>query len=433
MRDPQAINFSWLLRLRWGAIVGQLTIILIVHAVMGLQLPLARLMAIIAIEALSNVGCLMWARRESVVHEWMLGAVMALDVILLTALLYYTGGPFNPFSFLYLVNIALAAVILRPVWTWTLFALSFVCFGVLFLDHIGLPGAFGDGGVHHVRMHLEGMWVAFGVAAAFIIYFVQRVTRALADREAELTAARNLSARSEKLASLATLAAGAAHQLSTPLSTIAVAAKELEHQLEAAKDSSDAIADVRLIREQVERCRDILLQMASDAGESTGEPIVPVTIEELLETAMRGVAGRERTRVVIDPPATGRPVVTALRSMAQAVRAVLKNALEASHGTADVLLRVGIDEQLWRIEVSDAGVGMAPDVLRHVGEPFFTTKGPDRGMGLGLFLTRVVLERLGGRLEIQSVPDRGTTAVLVFPAAPAAGIGMAAAAGGVRS
>jgi len=424
--DAQAINFSWLLRLRWGAIVGQVTIILIADRLIGIDLPLLRLFGIIAVEAISNIGCMLWARREVAVDDGLLAGIMALDVVLLTALLYCTGGPFNPFSFLYLVNIALAAVILPPVWTWALFVLSFVCFGALFFDHVGLPGL-GDADEHtqHVRMHLEGMWVAFGVAAAFIIYFVQRVTRALADRETELAAARSLTARNEKLASLATLAAGAAHQLSTPLSTIAVVAKELEHQLERDSGSRESVADARLIREQVERCRDILLQMATDAGESTGEPIVPVTIEALLELAMRGVPGGNRARVVIEAPARGRTIVTALRSVAQAVRAVVKNALEASQNNADVVLQVAVDDRSWRIAVHDAGAGMSPDVLQHAGEPFFTTKGPERGMGLGLFLTRVVLERLGGRLEIQSAPHRGTTAVLTLPSGTAA-IGEAA-------
>jgi two-component system sensor histidine kinase RegB len=417
MQDAQAINFSWLLRLRWGAIVGQATIILIVDRLMDIALPLRWLFVILAVETASNVAFQLWARRALTVAEGVLGGVMGLDIVLLTALLHFTGGPFNPFSFLYLVHIALAAVILRPVWTWSLFVFSFVCFGALFLDHVWLPAGGGamDAHVHDVRMHLEGMWVAFGVAAGFIIYFVQRVTRALAGREAELAAARSLTARNEKLASLATLAAGAAHQLSTPLSTIAVVAKELERQLEREPGPAEAVGDVRLIREQVERCRDILLQMAADAGESTGEPIVPVTIEELLDAAMKGIADRERTQVVIAPPARGRTIVTAMRSVAQAVRAVVKNALEASDGTDDVTLGVAVDDRHWRIEVRDAGPGMAADVLQHAGEPFFTTKGPDRGMGLGLFLTRVVLERLGGRLEIRSVPARGTTAVLILP------------------
>src|SRR5262249_9182438 len=156
---------------------------------------------------------------------------------------------------LYLVNIALAAVVLRPRWTWTLVAVSLACFGTLFAQpRWGAGTAPALGHEAHFRMHLQGMWVAFGVAAIFIVYFVQRVTRALAARDAELAAAQLATARHERLAALATLAAGAAHELATPLSTIAVAAKELERQLATgrgapgrpAHDAQDALDDARL-------------------------------------------------------------------------------------------------------------------------------------------------------------------------------------------
>jgi two-component system sensor histidine kinase RegB len=421
--DPQLINLSWLLTLRWGAIVGQLATILLVHFGMGIRLPLVPLALIVAIEVATNGACRMWLRRARTVREWMLGVLMAFDFLILTGLLYYAGGPYNPFSFLYLVNIALAAVVLSPAWTWALVLLALASFGTLFFAHAPLPGGPGAHAGHeeHLRMHLEGMWVAFGVAAAFIVYFVQRVTRALSAREAELATARSLSARSEKLASLATLAAGAAHQLATPLSTIAVAAKELEHGLArippapagGTESSVAPIEDARLIREQVERCREILLQMAADAGESTGEPIVAVRIDDLVTTALAGIPGADQGRVVVDNHADGRAIRTTVRSVAQALRAVLKNALEAT--PSQVTLRVTADDQACRLEVRDSGSGMAAEVLRHAGEPFFTTKGPDRGMGLGLFLTRIIIERLGGRFELDSRPNHGTTAVLIVP------------------
>src|SRR5690606_36216657 len=132
----------------------------------------------------------------------------------------------------------------------------------------------------HMHTHLRGMWVALGVAAGFIVYFLMRVTRALAQREEELARARHLAARQEKLASLATLAAGAAHELSTPLSTIATVARELERHLQ--DGSAEQREDVGLIRSQVERCRAILWQMSAEAGESAGEGLSRVTAGELL-------------------------------------------------------------------------------------------------------------------------------------------------------
>src|SRR5262249_34698668 len=156
----------------------------------------------------------------------------------------------------------LSAIVLAPRRTWALVALSLVCFGALFALHTATPSEEMSSHLGHDQLHLRGMWVAFGVAATFIVYFVRRVTRALAEREAELTRQRT---RGEKLASLATLAAGAAHELATPLSTIAVVAKELERDVSARSPADQPLVeDARLIRDQVERCRAILLQMADD-------------------------------------------------------------------------------------------------------------------------------------------------------------------------
>lgn len=423
----RGLDLSWLVTLRWGALAGQLVTILAVDRLMGIALPLGPLAAILAVGVASNVALAAWRRRAEV-EDRMLAAVMLLDVVLLTAVLYFTGGPFNPFSFLYLVNVALAAVILPPGWTWALAVASSALFGALFFAHVPLPIA--DHGMGHdhaamsvdhpISLHVQGMWFAFAVAAVFIVYFIQRVRSALAARDAELADVLRAATRHEKLASLATLAAGAAHELATPLSTIAVVAKELERTLGVVATDS-AAADARLIREQVQRCRDILDHMAADAGESAGEAPAVTTVAVLVAAATDGLAAAARLDVecaAMDAAWTCAPP----RAVAQALRGVLKNALEAS--TEDVAVRVApasaAGGPAWRLVVADRGAGMTADVLAHAGEPFFTTKNGDgvtRGMGLGLFLARVVLERLGGSLEIESTLGRGTTVTLVLPAA----------------
>lgn len=419
--DAQLINFSWLLRLRWGAIGGQLVVILVVYAGMHIPLQLDRVLGIVAVEVAINLGCAWWARRAQAVGEGTILFLMLCDVLLLTALLYHTGGAFNPFSFLYLVHIALGAVVLRPALTWTLVAASVACCSVLFIDHprlrpepLLLPAH-----LNHLHLHLEGMWVGLVVGATFIVYFVQRVTRALAAREAELAAVRAVAARQEQFASLATLAAGAAHELSTPLSTIAVVAKELERQLARGTPAPHGLDDVRLIREEVDRCRDILLQMAADASQGVGEAAASIEVETLVAEALDGVPEPERVQVTLEPRARGARLSVPQRALAQALRGVLKNALQASPAPGDVQLRVVRTGQEWRFEVSDRGCGMPPSTLSHAGEPFFTTKQPGEGMGLGLFLTRAVLARLGGEMLLQSTPGGGTTAVLRLPLAPA--------------
>src|SRR5438477_11909748 len=185
------INLSWLVKLRWAAMIGQLVAIVVVYGVMGISLRLGPLLGLLGLSFASNVVAFAWTARRRVVAPWAVPGLMIFDTLLFTLLLYLTGGPFNPFSFLYLVQIALAAVVLPARLTWTLVLLSLACSGFLFLDYEVLPlGNLSH--AEHMRFPPIGLRVAFGVAAAFIVYFLLRVTRALAERDAELYEARSL-------------------------------------------------------------------------------------------------------------------------------------------------------------------------------------------------------------------------------------------------
>jgi two-component system sensor histidine kinase RegB len=291
--------------------------------------------------------------------------------------------------------------------------LSVLCFGSLFVHQEWLPHMHMNH-ADQMRMHMQGMWIAFVVAAGFITYFVTRVTQSLGLREAELMRERALTSRSEKLASLATLATGAAHELATPLSTIAVVAKELERTL--TRDGATHVADAQLIRREVDRCREILRQMAADAGQHTGESPSDVRLTALLDAALSGLPSHAQVRVTHQSSAEC-TLRTQPNATAQALRSVLKNALQASPSQADVQVHTHVSGPDCVIEVRDQGQGMSEEVRARAGEPFFTTKEPGEGMGLGLFLTRIVIERAGGSLELHSQPGSGTTAVLRIPMA----------------
>jgi two-component system, sensor histidine kinase RegB len=417
MREVEALNFSWFLKLRWGAIAAELLVFLAGDRLMHVSLPLAPMLLVVGVAVSTNLGCALWARRRKSVPGSALAALMVLDSLLLTAMLYFIGGDSNPFAVLYLVNIALAAVLLPPKWTWGITALSLICGGLLFLGRSVAPESSRAASNDPLEWQLRELWLSFAVAAALLVYFIQRTVRMLRERERIAELARQAAERRGKLASLATLAAGAAHELATPLSTIAVAAKELERQLERSVGVSNAIGDAKLIRQEVERCRAILSQLAADAGQSRGEPSEPSAVVELVESALRGLEERHRIKVDLNPSCEHATLTVPPRAFSQALKAVVRNALQASRDGSPIVLRLRPDGETLRIEISDQGLGMSPEVLAHAGEPFFTTKQPGEGMGLGLFLTRSLLEQLGGRLELAPHSPRGTVATLVLPKA----------------
>jgi two-component system sensor histidine kinase RegB len=415
--DGNRIKLSWLLRLHWGAIAGQSLAIAAAHWVFKIDVPLLPLFSIVALEAVANVGLEIWLGRMPKLGDGAIAAAMLFDAACLTMLLALSGGTSNPFATLYLVNIAIAAMLLDANWAWVQLGASLAMFGSLFaLEHFGtfeVLSALERGELS--ALHAQGSWAAFVVAAAFIVYIVQQVRTALANLQQQLSHERGLSARKDKVASLATLAAGAAHELSTPLSTIAVVVNELRRTAERNGAPQSSLDDLALVREQVARCRDILHHMSASAGENAGEPFVSQPITRLIESVLAHLPGRERVDVQETVDLEGVAVHGPPRGLSRALRALLKNALQASPHDRPVLLRLSVVAGKVRAEVIDQGPGMPEDILNRAGEPFFTTKVPGEGMGLGLFLTQTLAEQLGGGLELRSTPGEGTTAILELP------------------
>ena len=430
------VNFSWLLKLRWAAVAGQLCTILFVSLYLQVQLPLAWLLSIIGFTALTNAALLAWFRRQRTTNRWqrwarretlLIGSIMVMDVVLLSALLYVSGGPSNPFSIFYFVNLTLAAVMLRGRWAISLGTFTVVCYALLFFFHRPLPAlgdlsdlsldsvVKGNATASPIHLYLAGILIAFGAAAIIVSYFIIRVSSELARRESDLSHARHIRAQSEKLEALATLSAGAAHELASPLSTIAVVAKDLELQLKKGAASAGAAGDAQLIRAEVARCRNILDQMSAEAGQSAGEELVHLSVSDLIDSALDGMTPRERVYIDGLERSTERELFVPRSALARALRAILQNALDASPSDSRVVLQCRAHPDHLLIRIWDQGSGMPPEVLRRADDPFFTTKEPGRGMGLGLFLARTTVERLGGGLTISSVAGTGTMVMISLP------------------
>lgn len=403
------VNLHWLIRLRTWAIGGQLCALLLAHFALDVPLRWLPLGLILGLEALSNVVAAAAALRQRA-HALGLVALVATDILALTGLLALTGGASNPFNFLYLINLTLAAVMLSAKATWGLTALATLCFGSLFLVQPaqGPHGAHVMHGMPELDSHVRGMWVAFAVAAGFIVSFVGRLTRALARQEAELVRARERETRGQRLAALAGLAAGAAHELATPLGTVAVAAGELERALGRDRPSEELLADVQLIRQQVGRCRDILHRMNLDAGQLRGEAPQVLTAGALAEEALGLRADRDR--FALEGDARQQPLRVFRLALVAALGNVLDNAARAGPGS--IAVRLEARGAAVSFSVRDQGAGMPPEVLDRIGEPFFTTRAPGAGMGLGLFLAQAIVERHGGALRVTCPPGGGTVVEL---------------------
>jgi two-component system sensor histidine kinase RegB len=429
--EQSLINFVWLLKLRWVAALGQLATVLTVDLLLGVELPLHYLLPLIAFEALSNLVFAGWLRlidrrggfgEDSLsTVEALLAAVMVLDLLLLTALLFATGGPSNPFCLFYLVNVLLGSLVLRPLWSFGLMGFGVLCFTLLFYAHEPLPGLPPlAGGLTAWEMHeawqlyLAGALASFALLAITLLYFFTRLRRELGELELELDVAKEQRERSKRLEAMATLAAGAAHELSTPLSTIAVVANELQRDLERGGDLAHATEDARLIRQEVQRCRSILDQMSSDAGESAGEGLQKLSISELLAEVMEGCKDESRVELQVDVRIADAQLSVPRTALVQALRNLVHNGIDASERGQLVEFSAEQVDGGVLIAVRDQGHGMDAETLERAGSPFFTTKEVGQGMGLGLFLTRSVLDRLGARFGIESQEGLGTVARVWF-------------------
>ncbi len=419
------VNATWLLRLRWVAVVGQLTTVGCVSTLFGVELQMPALLTLMGIAAISNLGLFLWLRRFSRRQSdrdiprgyVLLECLTTVDLVLLTGMLYFAGGPQNPFLIFYFVNLSLSAILLHPRWCWPLTAIAMVGFGCLFVDHVPVPElheTFFDVGL---TLQQLGLLVAVPAGSLVIVYFVTRVTGELRNLEHGLRLADQRQAHSQRLEALATLAAGAGHELATPLSTIAVISKELTRHLEGVDVPQSVQEDLTLIRSELDHCRGILDRMSAHAGQAVGEQMETIVLADLLNEVVDGLRSKERVNVILADVDREKQLTVPLDALGQAIRGIVQNGLDASINDTMVDIEGKVVDDYIEIRVQDRGTGMNSATLARAGEPFFTTKETGKGMGLGLFLSQSVIERMGGKLTLSSRYGHGTTALIEIPVA----------------
>lgn len=430
------LNATWLVKLRWVAVVGQLATIAGAVFLFSIKIPMAWAMAVvILLTAASNLFLTVWFRKWKQIDDrlnqrvsplpWNLifGLVLVMDMLSLTTLLFTSGGPNNPFCLFFFVNLSLCALMLNRRWTWAINLMTIFCFiGLMFEHHemdqlnAGLPTIRS---LQNVTLQHIGMLVAFATCASVIVYFVTRLTDELAMQQQDVREAQALRASTDKIEALGTLAAGTAHELATPLSTIAIVAKDVEQAFEEHPPdfpgAEDVIEDVHLIRSQLDRCRKILDRMASHAGQAIGEQFELTTVESISHSTLEGVMGRERVKLKLSELTKTEQLEVPRDGLCQAMRGLVQNAIDSDPDEGEVTVNVYREGDFWFWRIEDHGEGMSPEQLKRVSEPFYTTKAPGKGMGLGVFLAKNVVRRLGGSVEIESTPGVGTRAIVKLP------------------
>jgi len=431
---------TWLLLLRWFAVAGQLLTILAAGSLADVELPYTPLLGLVALTAITNALYGIWlytlkpinkpsrnaapsltvqTSREqdsdsTILHRvaWVL---MLLDLITLTAMLYFSGGAGNPFSFFYFVNLAVGGVMIRPKAAWSLTVSAIA--GYTFLLHDSVPITKLDiFRPHGFDLQTGGLMLAFATCSSVVTYFVTHTAGELKQRERQLLRAQAEQATSQRLEGLTTLAAGAAHELATPLSTIDVIVRELSRHLEGWEKPESVDTDLKLIDDELERCRQILQRMRSAAGDSMAQRWDQTTVGDLIDQTLEGVRDPHRVDVTDGTAAVeGQSLWVPQEAVAQAVRNLIHNGLDASGEMGRVRVEPQLIANHLQISVLDSGQGMSHEVLGRASDPFFTTKEPGRGIGLGLFLTRNVISKLGGHLEFRSAVGQGTEAVVTIP------------------
>ncbi len=415
-RQVGRVSLRTLVFVRWIVIVGQLVTVAIVAVGFGFKMRVSSLLAIIALAVIVNlVGTIM--RRGRALSDRAAAGYLAFDILQLSALLFLTGGLTNPFAVLVLGPIAVAAAVLGRDHSLMLTLLAIVCLAALFASPFDLP--WSEGAVPRLPdLYQLGIWIALTLACGFIATYnwsvageARRISEALAETQLTL-------AREQQLTALGTLAAAAAHELGTPLSTIAVVAKELARDMPA---NSPFAEDIALIQSQCDRCRSILAELARKPEDAEESPFDRLPIVQLVDAAaaphrMPGIRLEVRTTV---SPGSEPPIIRRTPEIMHGLGNILQNAMQFA--VSAVTVSAHSDSQRIVVTISDDGPGFSPGLLGRLGEPYLSQRHEEHEhLGLGIFIAQTLLERTGAELSfVNSLEGAlpGAAVTIVWPRA----------------
>ncbi len=412
LNQAAVVNLRRLMWLRTIAIGGAAMAVATATLSYGISLPIAPVMAILAM--LAGLNLWTWRRlvKPRAVSEREFFAQMLADVSGLTGILYFTGGAANPFAVFFLLPITIAAMVLPQRYTWAMAGVTAACYTFLMVMHVPFPELSHRSGHTMFGLHVAGMWLGFVLIAGLIAYFVVGMGETLRQREQSLVTARENALRDERVVALGALAAGAAHELGTPLSTMAVVANELLNDCPQA-DFPELHEQLRTIQTQVHRCKDALSVVSASAGAIRAESAGVVSLSDYLNDIVAQLRASRRG-VAVNVTISGTeptPRVLAERTVTQAILNIINNAADASPDHVCVDAAWNRDEII--IEVRDSGEGINSQFLASKESLGHSTKKD--GLGLGLFLSQAAIDRLGGSITLRNRAEGGAATTLRLP------------------
>ncbi len=415
-RMPQGgrIRLRTLVLIRWLAITGQSVALLLVHFGLGYELAIFPALALVAASALLNVALGVGWSAATRLHDRGAAFLLGYDILQLAGLIFLTGGLHNPFALLFLVPVTISATMLNLRSTVYLGALGMLCISLLAFFHEPLPWP-GEG-LQLPALYIAGIWFALAIGTAFLAAYAWRVAAEARRMSDALSATQLALSREQRLSALGSLAAAAAHELGTPLGTIAVVTKELKRDL---PDGSPFGDDVDLLSSQAERCRDILARLSQRPDTQDDQAFHAIPLDSLVDMAVNphrrnGIAATVHVIDEVDAALRSNPpLVMHKPEIVHGLGNLVENAMDFARATVDV--GVSWTDREARVIIRDDGPGLSLDVLDMLGEPYMTTRREAGGMGLGVFIAKTLLERTGASLRFANRKDGGAEVAITWP------------------
>ena len=404
-------NLRYLLVLRLFALAAQILALFMMHTLFDLNLPLLPITLLITVFLLYTAWYWYASMHSAHIQQSDFILQLIIDIVALSLLIYFTGGATNPFIFFFLLPITFAAATLAIRQTAMIALLAMVSYTLLMFFHVPvLEHAEHNQGFD---LHIWGMWYGFLVSAALVSYFVWRVGLSLRQRNKALSLAREENLRAGQVLALGTLAAGTAHELGTPLATMAILTKEMEHEF---SDDPQTFADLKTLRQQIDRCKNILSRMVVDAGDAQADSGAALGIEEFFHSVLdEWMALRPETVLTQHIQQHDQKIqIVADRTLRQSIINVLNNAADAAEQRVDFTAEWNTEEI--NLRIVDDGKGIDPEAAEQLGQ-IQKQQQASGGLGIGLFLAQLTLNRLGGQLTLDSQPEMGTQVLIHLPLA----------------